>query len=673
MNNAEKWVSGSKWSGALVLAALAGCGGGGDPILGTGVLAPVGAPTVTAVAPLANASSVAINTKIITAAFSAPMDPATLTTASFTLACAGSAGAALVGVTGGGPVTYSAVDNTASLPLPAASSLPAGAVCVANLSTAVHDAAGTPLRAGFDWSFTTGLTPDSTAPFVSATGAYGASGATSGATGLPINRNATVTFSEAMNPASICGPSSLSAACPVASYTLVKTADGSAVAGQVSYIGNTATFNPNGDLAANTSYTSRVTTGVKDLAGNALAATYVWSWATAAALDTSAPTITLTSPVNLATNVALDKTISTSFSEEMKASTIVTNNYTVKETLSQASVAGTIFYDALSHIGTFSPQSNLKADTDYTVTVSAGATDLAGNALVVPAVNGVPKPNPWTFHTASAVVVVPPPQNSVNLGLASDFGIAATGGVTNTLTAPNTQINGNVVLTGTLTCNAAAVPGGPLTAGFGLCNGAAPSVSGSVYTPTYPDTTSANAVVLALRAAYLSITPLAGPPAAGSLGGGTAIPAGTTLGAAVGSAPVVGDNVFFPGVYTSSTSILITGDLTLDAQGDPNARFVFQSASTVGAVAGSIGAHTRILLINGAKASNVWWQAGSAATLGTHAEWQGNILAAGNVTMETNATTCGRMFAGAFTTGAFVLDSNVISVPGSASAPASCR
>jgi hypothetical protein len=672
MNNTEKWVSGSTWSGALVLAAVAGCGGGsGDPILGAGVVAPLAAPTVTAIAPLANATSVPINTKILTAAFSAPMDPATLTTASFTLACAASAGAPLVNVTGGGAVTYSALDKTATLPLPAASNLPADAVCVANLSTAIKDAAGTALRAGFDWSFTTGLAPDNTAPFVSATGAYGASGATSGAAGLPINRNATVTFSEAMDPASICGPASLSAACPAASYTLVKTSDGSAVAGQVSYIGNTATFNPTGDLAANTSYTSRVTGGAKDLAGNALAATYVWSWATAAALDTSAPTITLTSPANLATNVAVNKTVSTSFSEEMKASTIVTSNYTVKETLSQASVAGTIFYDALSHIGTFSPQSNLKADTDYTVTVTAGATDLAGNALVVPAVNGVPKPNPWTFHTATAVVV--PPLNSVNLGLASDFGIAATGGVTNTLTAPNTKINGNVVLSGTLTCNGAAVPGGLLTSGFGLCNNGAPGVSGAVYTPTYPDTTSANAVVLALRAAYLSITPPAGPPAAGTLGGGTVIPAGTTLGAAVGSAPVVGDNVFFPGVYTSSTSILISGDLTLDAQGDPNARFVFQSASTVGAVAGSIGAHTRILLINGAKASNVWWQAGSAATLGTHAEWQGNILAAGSITMETNATSCGRLFAGAFTTGAFVLDSNVISVPGSASAPASCR
>ncbi|MBC7858973.1 MAG: Ig-like domain-containing protein, partial [Burkholderiaceae bacterium] len=116
MNNVEKWVSGSQWSGALILAALAGCGGSVDPILGAGVVVPLVSPTVTAVAPVANAAGVPINTKLITAAFSAAMDPATLNTASFTLACAASAGAAPVSITGGGPVTYSAAGKIATLP-----------------------------------------------------------------------------------------------------------------------------------------------------------------------------------------------------------------------------------------------------------------------------------------------------------------------------------------------------------------------------------------------------------------------------------------------------------------------------------------------------------------------------------------------------------------------------
>jgi hypothetical protein len=173
-----------------------------------------------------------------------------------------------------------------------------------------------------------------------------------------------------------------------------------------------------------------------------------------------------------------------------------------------------------------------------------------------------------------------------------------------------------------------------------------------------------------MNAAFLSITPPAGPPAAGSRGGATNLPAGTTLGAPTGSPLVQGDNLFVPGIYQSLTSILITGDVTLDAQGNSSAVFIFQSSSTVGTAPGA-----RVLLVNGARASNVYWQASSSATLGTNSIWNGNILASANITMNTGATSCGRLFAGAWVggAGAFVLDSNVVSVPGNASAPASCQ
>ena len=125
---------------------------------------------------------------------------------------------------------------------------------------------------------------------------------------------------------------------------------------------------------------------------------------------------------------------------------------------------------------------------------------------------------------------------------------------------------------------------------------------------------------------------------------------------------------------------MITDDITLDAQGDPNARFVFQSSSSLTTADGapSPGAHARILLINGAKASNVWWQVASSATLGLYTEFNGNILAAIDITMKTGATSCGRLMAGAWVgvpggMGAFIFDSNVVSVPGHVNAPASCR
>ncbi len=251
----------------------------------------------------------------------------------------------------------------------------------------------------------------------------------------------------------------------------------------------------------------------------------------------------------------------------------------------------------------------------------------------------------------------------IELGRATPFAIAATAGVTNTITAPITHINGNVVLTATPTCNGVPVDN---AGGFGLCDGKSPTINGQVISDTYPDTTTAIAIKNDLNAAFLSITPLAGPPAVGSLGGGTTIAAPTTLGNVTGTALVLGDNWFTPGVYTSGTSILITDDLTLDGQGDPNAVFVFQSASTLTTADGAPGIHTRILLTNGTKASNVWWQVASSATLGSYSEFQGNILAAQNITMKTGSTACGRSMAGAWVgdDGAFVFDSNVVSVPG---------
>ena len=259
--------------------------------------------------------------------------------------------------------------------------------------------------------------------------------------------------------------------------------------------------------------------------------------------------------------------------------------------------------------------------------------------------------------------------NTSMLGTASTYGIAATAGITNTPTI--TTINGDVVLDPTLTCNTTAVPGGVGSTGFGAagvaCGATTPDSTPVLNGTVVVTGTTATTVKADLRAAFLKITPPAGPPAAGSLGGATNLPAGTTLGAPTGSALVLNDNLFFPGVYQSLTSIMITGDLTLDAQGNPNAVFVFQSSSTIGTAAaagGNPANRTRILLTGGAKASNVWWQAGSSATLGTYSEFQGNILSSADITMNTGATSCGRLFAGAFTAGAFVFDNNIVSVPG---------
>lgn len=110
-----------------------------------------------------------------------------------------------------------------------------------------------------------------------------------------------------------------------------------------------------------------------------------------------------------------------------------------------------------------------------------------------------------------------------------------------------------------------------------------------------------------------------------------------------------------PGVYTSSTStpgIGLNGDLTLDAQGDPNAVFVFQAKSTL-----IVGSASHVLLINGAQACNVYWQVGSSATIGTGSTFVGNILALTSISLTTGATLDGSALA---RNGAVTLDTNLI-------------
>jgi hypothetical protein len=114
----------------------------------------------------------------------------------------------------------------------------------------------------------------------------------------------------------------------------------------------------------------------------------------------------------------------------------------------------------------------------------------------------------------------------------------------------------------------------------------------------------------------------------------------------------LGGMTLSPGTYTFDTSAQLTGALTLDGQGDPNARFVFQVGSTLTTASAS-----SVSLINSASACNVAWQIGSSATLGTGTSFQGDILALTSITLTTGANLTGRALA---RNGAVTLDTNVI-------------
>jgi len=109
------------------------------------------------------------------------------------------------------------------------------------------------------------------------------------------------------------------------------------------------------------------------------------------------------------------------------------------------------------------------------------------------------------------------------------------------------------------------------------------------------------------------------------------------------------------GVYTSASTLGLSGALTLDAQGDPNAVFIFQAGSSL-----IVGSGSQVVLIGGAQACNVYWQVGSSATIGTGSSFVGNIMALTSVTMTTGATLQGRALA---RNGAVTLDTNTITSP----------
>lgn len=224
------------------------------------------APSVSAETPTAGATGVALNTKIF-ATFSEAMDPLSIDGSTFVLKNGATAIA--------GTVTAGPDDRTATFT--PASNLPAGVTLTASLTVGVKSATGHALAADFTWTFVTGSEVDQAAPGVSG------SNPVNNATGTPINVKIAATFSEAMDPASITA----------ATFTLARGTE--AIAGSVAYgtVGTTAIFTPAVSLPSNATITATITTSAKDLAGNALAAPYVWTFTTGSTVAKGPATVYL--------------------------------------------------------------------------------------------------------------------------------------------------------------------------------------------------------------------------------------------------------------------------------------------------------------------------------------------------------------------------------------------
>lgn len=512
---------------------------------------------------------------------------------------------------------------------------------------------------------------------------------------VPFNQIISATFNEDVNPSTIN-----------ASTFIITKADGTVVTGTIAYSGKTATFRPASPLSPNTTYMGRITTGVKDVMGNALQTDYVWTFATGMII---VPVVISTDPTPGQGNVALNKIITATFSVPMDRTTLTNATFIVKQGLN--TIAGVITYNGTTV--SFAPSNPLMANTVYTVTITTGATSTQGTPLAadytwnfttlpIPTVTGTdPSNNAMGVDvnkTVTANFSIPMDPLTINAttftlrqGSTVISGVVTYTGGTIASFNPVNALNPGLVYTATITTGAKSSAGIPLasnyiwnfttsnvvvtppvitsglffgvfggnagitnqglltvvdgaigtTAASTLVTGFTDGTSGDVYTvtplnnglvtdgiftdaPMPGNATKAATALAGLNAArdlYNSISPASMPggvanPGAGELGGLT----------------------LAPGIYTASSSFTITnGNLTLNANGDPNAKWYFQAPSSL-TVGDSMP--SSVTFLNGVgNPNNVYWYVGTAAVINYAGGgvMVGNIIANSGVTLSSPA------------------------------------
>ncbi len=488
----------------------------------------------------------------------------------------------------------------------------------------------------------------------------------------------------------------------VTELTVTLMQDATPVTGVVTYddLTHIATFVPVEPLLLNLPYQATITTGAKSALGVAMLANFAWSFKTG---DATLLKVTATNPADLAKDVTVAVQLTATFNKAMQPGSINDLTFTLMQDATP--VTGLVTYDDLTHTATFLPLQPLSLDLAYQATITTGATDSGGKPLL--ANYG------WTFKTGDAtpamVLSTTPTDTAQNVAITTHltalfnkamdgttindqtfilmqgttqiFGQVSYDLLTKTATfVPNNPLALDLAFQATITTGALDSGGKPLSAGYGwtfqtsACGqnivalssaGNFAVLGGSTVTNTGPTSVTGDLGVF-------SGTAVTGFPPGGIIG---AIHAGdTTAQLAMANLTVayndaagrslcavtvdgnLGGQTLYPGLYKSTSSLEVSsGDLTLDAQGDSSAVFIFQMASTLTTTDGR-----QVFLTGGAKATNVFWQVGSSATIGTTSAFFGTIMADQSITMKTGATLTGRLLA---RIGAVTLDSNTIVLP----------
>ena len=659
---------------ALLTLAVSACGGGSTtPPQGA-------APNLLATAPADGASGAPLNAKI-SATFDLAMD--SLSTTTFTLKQGTTAVA--------GTVTTSA-DGTSATFAPS-SSLSAGTVYTATITAGAKSAGGVALAADSSWSFTTGTTPDNSAPVVSGTNPA------DGASGVAVNAKLSATFSKEMDPVSITS----------ASFT-VKQA-GVAVPGSVTYgPGATATFTSSAQLAASLPFVASLGADVKDLSGNALAAAFTWGFTTGTTVATvQAPTVISSFPVDAAVGVPLNAKLAVTF--DMAMTPLSATTFTLKQ--GTTAVAGAVATSLDGKSATFKPTSSLAASSVYTATITGGAKSAAGVPFAAD--------TSFSFTTGASADATPPAVSATNpadgaTGVLVNAKISATfskpmdpltitsatltvkqgnsqvagtvvygPGTSATFTAFN-QLASNTLFTATVSTGVKDVAGNSIAAAFSwsfttgtaVAKGPAPVGLGTAGNFAILAKTSISTVPTSAVTGDIGISPAAAsyitafslvadstnvfatsPQIVGkAYAANYAVPTPSNLTTAVSnmetaytdaaSRPTpdflelgtgaIGGKTLVPGLYKWTTTVTVLDDVVIS--GGANDVWIFQTTKDL-----TMAGAKHITLAGGAQAKNVFWQVTGKVTLGTGAHFEGILLCKTEVTLQTGTTMNGRILA----------------------------
>ena len=506
-----------------------------------------------------------------------------------------------------------------------------------------------------------------------------------GTINVPRDQVISATFNEGMDATTITQTS----------FTLQGTTQ---VVGTISVSGTTATFLPSVALDANTTYTAKIKTSVKDLTGNALQQDFIWTFSTG---GTITPMVVSTDPANKTTDVFLNKIVSVAFNMPMNQATVNNTNFTLKQ--GTTTVAGSVSYDGTTAY--FTPTLPFTANTVYTGTISIGAKNLQGTALVNAYI--------WTFTTGSTIAPkitsVDPLNNASNV--VSNKIVSATfsmpmdvltlnatnftlkigttlvlGTVTHNLNGdtayftPATNLLPNTTYTATITNAVKNTTGIPLAnefvwqfntnapivgtivnlgsaerfgiiSGVGVSNnagfseirnmdvGISPGVRSSI--TGFPPAIVVNGAIYASDDISPAGIPAMLTQAKLDLTNAYLFAEGASYSAPITVSGDQGGKTLVAGIYKSTSTLLVqSGDLTLS--GSATDVWIFQVASAFTTIGGAGG---NIILTGGAQAKNVYWQTGSSATIGNYTSFYGNVLALQSITMGDHATAVGRMLA----------------------------